>query len=209
MTWCKSHKWSALLGLGLLGIVTSVAWAAYTRDPGGNEMRAVLVALEYLISDGVTTNAGTNLNTSALATEATATAIDGHVDGLEAAAATLTAGSGGLPVPASGSFSVVKIEQGAAGRTTLKAADGTKVVYLHALVGTITTAGTITVLYDDDGAGTNEAAITGTIPLSATGGFVIPFVAPKVACPATAAGKYMTIVTTGDDFHGYAIVSQE
>ena len=102
----------------------------------------------------------------------------------------------------------VAVNQAAAGRTTILALEATKVIYLHALVGTMDVAGTVIVYYDDDGAGTNEVALTGNMAFAATGGVVIPFNANTNACLRTAAGKQLTIVTTGGAFDGYAIVSK-
>jgi len=65
------------------------------------------------------------------------------------------------------------------------------------------------IAYDDDGAGTNEVALTGNMAVAATGGMVIPFNANTNGCLRTAAGKQLTIVTTGGAFDGYAVVSKQ
>ena len=103
----------------------------------------------------------------------------------------------------------VKVDQAAAGRTTILALESGKVIYLHALVGTMDVAGTVTIAYDDDGEGTHEVALTGNMAVAATGGMVIPFNANTNGCLRTAAGKQLTIVTTGGAFDGYAVVSKQ
>lgn len=115
-----------------------------------------------------------------------------------------------LSVPGEVAFQTpVVIEQAAAGRTTIYAGLSGHTIRLHELVGTMTAAGTAMVCYDNDGAGTSQTAISGIIPLASTGGMVVPFRAEKAGCLATPAGKYLTIVTVGGAFHGWAIVSIE
>ena len=82
----KRALWAVLL----LAVLAGAAWAAYSRDITGALRKdaatlteAVLKAIEYIIDNGVTVNAGTNMNTSALA-------LDASVDGLEAALSKLT-----------------------------------------------------------------------------------------------------------------------
>jgi len=82
----KRALWAVLL----LAVLAGAAWAAYSRDITGvlrkdaaTLTEAVLKAIEYIIDNGVTVNAGTNLNTSALA-------LDASVDGLEGATGTTT-----------------------------------------------------------------------------------------------------------------------
>ena len=79
-----------LLAVLLVAVLVGGVWAAYERDITGvlrkdaaTMTEAVLKAIEYIIDNGVTVNAGTNLNTSALATNAS-------VDGLEAGFGTAT-----------------------------------------------------------------------------------------------------------------------
>ena len=102
----------------------------------------------------------------------------------------------------------IPIEQAAEGRTVLKAGEQGKVLRLHGLVGTASADGSLTISRDDDGAGASEVALTGAMPVSALGGFVIPFAAHPAACPKAPAGKYLTLTTTDTTFHGYAIVSR-
>jgi hypothetical protein len=102
----------------------------------------------------------------------------------------------------------IPIEQAAEGRTVLKAAEQGKVLRLHGLVATSTDGGRLKVLKDNDGQGAGEVALTGDMPVSANGGWVIPFNAHPAACVKAAAGEYLTIFTTGTKLHGYAIVSR-
>ena len=76
-------KRALLMGFLVAAALVGSVWAAYTRDASGDGNVMITAAIEYLISDGVTVNAGTNLNTSALATNAS-------VDGLEAGLGTAT-----------------------------------------------------------------------------------------------------------------------
>ena len=230
----------ALLAGGLVvAVLVGSLWAAYTADVSGDGQKALLVALEYMISDGITVNAGTDVDTSALALDAsvdgleaglgtaTTAAVDGdaagsavaHLRGInkklagnvavtEGSGATIATNTGALAGSATTFQVPVKIDQAAAGRTTILALEADKVIYLHALVGTMDVAGTVTIAYDDDGAGTNEVTLTGNMPVAATGGMVIPFNANTNGCLRTAAGKQLTIVTTGGAFDGYAIVSK-
>ena len=73
------------VGLVLLAMVgaLSICLGAYTRDISGDGQKAILIALEYMISDGIPVSAGTDLDTSALA-------LDASVDGLEAGLGTAT-----------------------------------------------------------------------------------------------------------------------
>ena len=234
------RAWIWLGGLTVLALLAGTLWAAYTRDLSGDGQKALLVALEYLISDGISANAGTDLDTSALALDAsvdglegglgtaTTAAVDGdaagsvvaHLRGINkklAGNVAVTEGSGatiatntGTLAGAATTFQVpVAINQAAAGRTTILALEAAKVIYLHALVGTMDVAGTVIIYYDDDGAGTNEVALTGNMAFAATGGVVIPFTANTNGCLRTASGKQLTIVTTGGAFDGYAIVSKK
>jgi len=76
-------KRALLMGFLVAAALVGSVWAAYTRDASGDGNVMITAAIEYLISNGVTVNAGTNLNTSALATNAS-------VDGLEAGLGTAT-----------------------------------------------------------------------------------------------------------------------
>ena len=73
------------VGLALLlgFLVAGVCVGAYTRDVSRDLDWGILYALEYFISDGILVNAGTDLNTSALA-------LDASVDGLEGGLGTAT-----------------------------------------------------------------------------------------------------------------------
>lgn len=81
----------ALLVVLLVAVLAGAVWAAYARDITGALRKdaatlteAVLKAIEYIIDNGMTVNAGTNLDTSALA-------LDASVDGLEASLAAIAA----------------------------------------------------------------------------------------------------------------------
>jgi len=106
-------------------------------------------------------------------------------------------------------FSRVKIDQAAAGRVTLVAGAASKVARLHALVGTMGASGTVKICYDDDGNGTGENDLTGDMDVAALGGLVIPFTRDPDGCLAAPVSKYLTLVTTGGDFNGYAVVSTD
>lgn len=103
----------------------------------------------------------------------------------------------------------VALTQAGAGLLTILALEAAKVIRLHALVLTMdTAAGTLKVSYDDDGAGTNEVNLTGVMALPLNGGVNIPFNANPSGCLKTAAGKQLTLTTTGGAVKGYAIVSK-
>jgi len=102
----------------------------------------------------------------------------------------------------------VKISQGAAGRTTILALEAGMVIRLHRLHLTADAAGTYYIAYDDDGAGTNEVALTGAYPVGANGGAPIRFERDAQSCPKTAAGKQLTIVSATAKVFGFAIVSK-
>jgi len=80
-----------ILAIVVVGLLVSVCFGAYTRDVSRDLDWGILYALEYMIGTGipvtssgtVTANAGTNLNTSALA-------LDTSVDGLEGGLGTAT-----------------------------------------------------------------------------------------------------------------------
>jgi len=74
----KKRLWVALVLVGFI-----VLAFGYTRDVSGDGLKAILVALEALIDDGISANAGTDLDTSALA-------LDASVDGLEGGLGTAT-----------------------------------------------------------------------------------------------------------------------
>lgn len=83
-----------------------------------------------------------------------------------------------------------------------------KIARLHGLVVVAASAATVTVSYDDDGAGTNAVALTGAMSLAANGVLVIPFDPDPRACLSTAVGKHLTL-TPSAAVDGYAIVSVE
>ena len=109
-------------------------------------------------------------------------------------------------------YTRVKIDQAAAGRATLLEGAANKTQRLHALVGTMGASGTVTIAYDNDGAGASQVTLTGNMPVAAYGGMVIPFCRDPAACLSTdgsATKRYLTIVTTGGAFDGYAVVSTD
>ena len=96
----------------------------------------------------------------------------------------------------------VKIDQtAAAGATALIAALASNYTRLHALIGTMEAAGTITI---EDSDGTD---LSGPMPTAANGGFNMPFEAHPDGVPITAVGKGISI-NTSQKFYGFAIVSQ-
>jgi len=113
----------------------------------------------------------------------------------------------GLASVAAG-YSRVKIEQAAAGRTTLQALTAGMVPYLHELIVTSSVAGTFYIAYDNDGAGTSEVAVSGLydIPVNGPEGYSLRW--PLDGCLAGAAGKQLTIVSAGAILGGHAVVSK-
>jgi hypothetical protein len=102
----------------------------------------------------------------------------------------------------------VSISQGSAGRTTILALEAGKIIRLHELRVSADAAGTYYIAYDDDGAGTNEVALTGAIPVGTNGGNPIPWRANPDGCLKTAVGKQLTIVSATSKLFGYAITSK-
>lgn len=99
-------------------------------------------------------------------------------------------------------FTRVRIDQtAAAGVTALIAALASNYTRLHALVGTMAAAGTLTI---EDSDGTD---ISGPMPIGANGGMILPFEPNKDGTPISLIGKGVSINTT-QKFYGYAIVSQ-
>jgi len=146
-----------LLAVLLVAVLVGGVWAAYERDITGvlrkdaaTMTEAVLKAIEYIIDNGVTVNAGTNLNTSALATNAsvdgleaglgtaTTVAVDGdaagsavaHLRGINKKLAAGIVGSGTAGTAAGGVLTV----QGVASMTPI----------LATVTGAVTTSGTVT-----------------------------------------------------------------
>ena len=176
-----------LATLVLLVAAFEVGHAAYTRKGHGSDTMYIVEALEYIIdvNEAIQT-----------ASEAVQTAVEKMDD---------AAGSGLT-------YTRVKIDQGAAGRATLLEGAANKTQRLHALIGTMGATGTVQICYDDDGAGTNEVVLTGDIDVAALGGVVIPFCRDPEGCLSTdgaATKRWLTIVTTGGDFNGYAVVSTD
>ena len=70
-------------------------------------------------------------------------------------------------------------------------------------------AGTFYVAYDDDGAGTNEVALSPTFDIAANGGGAYyRFRLPAAGCLATASAKQLTIVSATAILAISAIVSK-
>jgi len=104
-------------------------------------------------------------------------------------------------------FSCVAIAQGAtAGTTHLKAAVTSNYLRLHALIGTVAAAGTVTI----QDTSSTPVVMVGGMTFAQNGGCVIPFNADARACTVTTVGKGIDLVTSGMGcgFNGYAIVSQ-
>jgi len=103
--------------------------------------------------------------------------------------------------PAGLTYTRVKIDQtAAAGVTALVGALAENYSRLHAIIGTMEAAGTLTI---EDSEGTD---LSGPMPVAEDGGFVIEF-GNVNHCPVTAAGKGLAINTT-QKFYGFAVVSQ-
>lgn len=102
----------------------------------------------------------------------------------------------------------VSIEQGSTpALLSLKTGAGTKVVRLHALVGTLHAAGTLKVSYADNAGTSNEVDLTGEMTIAKNGGIPIHFIQNPEGCLKTAAGKFLTITSATGAFNGYAITS--
>lgn len=201
MKWAP-HVLATLLFLAVSILVMNAVGTypaqAYTRDVSGSDSKAILVALEALITDAAA------LEVDVAALEVDLAAIEVINTAIKTALEKMDDASGsGL------TYTRVKIDQGSAGRATLLAGVTGKTARLHALVGTMGATGTVQIFYDDDGSGTSEAALTGDMDVAATGGMVIPFNRDPAAALATAVAKYLTIITTGGDFNGYAVVSTD
>jgi len=120
--------------------------------------------------------------------------------------------SGRLPVQHAGdgdglAFSTVSVTQAAPGIIDLGYEEG-KIIRLHALTGTLDGAGTVAIKSDEDGAGTNAVALSGPMALTDQSGLVIPFTPDPRGCPATLAGKHLTLISTIGKFSGYAVISK-
>jgi len=179
------------------------------RDGAGGERGAGVIATILSLKSDLSSVAGTATNVDGGNSDAgTQTVTLADDDPAVASAATIATNTNTLAGSATTFQVPVKIDQGAAGITTILALEADKVIYLHALVGTMDVAGTVTISYDDDGAGTNAVTLTGNMPVAATGGMVIPFTADTHGCLRTATAKQLTITTTGGSFDGYAIVSK-
>lgn len=102
------------------------------------------------------------------------------------------------------------ISQAAAGRKTLGTGATGKKIYLARLRGTFdTAAATFQLVYDDDGAGTNEVELSGAQGLGVLSGpHAIVENEPDFALTAPA-GKYLVLVTTGGKFKGHFAVATE
>jgi len=144
----------------------------------------------------------------------TLTDLAGLLDAVKTASETLAGliDSGRLPVQYAGdgdglAFSTVSVTQAAPGIIDLGYEEG-KIIRLHALTGTLDAAGTLAIKYDDDGAGTNAVALSGPMALTDQGGLVIPFTSDPRGCPATLAGKHLTLLSTTGKFSGYAVISK-
>lgn len=113
---------------------------------------------------------------------------------------------------ASGSGSVtvtyddpVAISQGSSpGTATIRAASGTKVIRLHALVGTLHAAGTLKVSSTGGGA----ADLTGVMTIAKNSGIPIHFINNASGCLKTDdTGQGLSLTTVTGAFNGYAITS--
>jgi len=110
-------------------------------------------------------------------------------------------------------FSTVKITETVAGIADLGVvANATDVIRLHGLFVTARAQCTVTVGYDDDGAGTNAVTLTGPQTVGAGGS---PHIGPqdkdgrgKLVTVAHATPKHMTVTfaTAGGD--GWAVISK-
>lgn len=104
-------------------------------------------------------------------------------------------------------FTAVPISQGStAGTTHIKTAVANNYARLHALVGVLSAAGTLTI----QDTSSTPVIMVGAMSLGANAGCVIPFNADSRGVPVSTIGKGIDLVTsgTGAGFNGYAIVSQ-
>jgi len=106
-------------------------------------------------------------------------------------------------------FERISIAQGSTpAALTINQATGDKYARLHALIGTVHSAGTLKVHEDSDGAGSNPADLCGAMTLSTNTLCPIQFNAHPEACLVTSAiNYYLRITTSGGAFNGYAIIS--
>jgi len=102
----------------------------------------------------------------------------------------------------------VIVSQGSAGRATIMAGEEGKVNRLHEFLASANPGGTYFFAYDDDGAGTNEVALSGAYPVGTNGGIPIRFRAHPDGCIKTPAGKWLTVFSTDAKLFGHAIASK-
>jgi hypothetical protein len=188
----------------------------------------VIGTINISAGQAVTANAGTNLNTSALSLEATQLLVKAKTDNLDVALSTRwgTLGqktmAGSAPVVIASdqpafpvtiaaavnpstyfgkTITYVPVNQGAAGATTLAAADATK---KHKVIGAILTMSVAGTLKFSDGV----ADMLGPCDIGTTGGFV----APTSIIPYTETGainRALTLTTTLGAARGVVIILTE
>ena len=188
MTWCKTHKTrSVLVGLVILGMAASAAWAAYTRGTTGNETRNVLEALEYLIASNDASGGG-----SYIRQDSTATIAKESGGNLAAIASALGSGVTQVEVP---------VNQGAAGSTVIVAAEGGQTVCIHEIILSVDAADDVVI---EDSDGTDWAVFH----VAATGQVRITMEKAQVIRRMLTAGKGLTITTAAGKAAGYVIYSK-
>ncbi len=105
-------------------------------------------------------------------------------------------------------FTAIPIAQGStAGTTHIKAGVASNYLRLHALIGTVAAAGSVTI----QDTASSPVVLIGAMTLAQNGGVVIPFNADSRGCPITSAvnlGINLVTSGTGAGFNGYAIISQ-
>lgn len=175
---------------------------------GTNNIGDVDVLTLPAITGTVTANAGTNLNTSALALDASITTLNTSVNNLLKPANTLTAVTtvstvtnlAGLTTAYGKTLTYVPVAQGAAGTTVLAAANGSAKHKIISCVLTLSAAGTLKFL---DGVGD----LTGAMDIAASGGFVLP--ASLLPYQQTATNSALSITTTGGAAKGVVTILTE
>ncbi len=105
-------------------------------------------------------------------------------------------------------YSVVAIEEAAAGYKDLGVGTSGQYVRLHALVVTMRGAGTLQFHSDTDGAGAGESDLSGPIALGANAGLNIPFKPSSAGKLTSVVDEHLSIESTVAGFDGYAIISK-
>ena len=84
-----------------------------------------------------------------------------------------------------------------------------EIVRLHELYLTVASQGTVTIGYDDDGAGTNAVVLSGPMLLGASAGIPMRYVADPRSALKTPAGKHLTLTFTSlSGAGGHAFISK-